>query len=67
MRAEPQAEAARLIGELTEVEAVSSHDELLEVVVDTAQAATINRMLVRAGVAVSAIYAQSASSRARAG
>ena len=61
VRAEPQAKAARLIGELTGVEAVSSHDGLLEVVVDTAQAAAINRMLVHAGVAVSAIYAQTAS------
>jgi len=61
VRAEPQAEAARLIGELPGVETVSSHDGLLEVVVDTAQAAAINRMLVQAGIAVSAIYAQTAS------
>ena len=61
VRAEPQAEAARLIGELPGVETVSSHDGLLEVVVDTAQAAAINRKLVQAGIAVSAIYAQTAS------
>ncbi len=61
LRAEPQAEAVRLIGALPEVETVAVHDGLLEVVVDTAQAAAINRMLVQSGVAVSAIYAQTAS------
>ncbi len=61
VRAEPQAEAARLIGALPEVETVAANDGLLEVVVDTAQAAAINRMLVQSGVAVSAIYAQTAS------
>ncbi len=61
VRAAPQAQAARLVGALPEVEAVTQHDGLLEVVVDTAQAAAINRMLVEAGVAVSAIYAQTAS------
>jgi ABC-type multidrug transport system ATPase subunit len=61
VRAEPQAEAARLIGALPDVEAVTGDDGLLEVVVDTARAAAINRMLVQAGVAVSAIYPQTAS------
>jgi len=61
VRAEPQAEAARLIGALPEVETVAANDGLLEVVVDTAQAAAINRMLVQSGVAVSAIYPQTAS------
>jgi hypothetical protein len=40
---------------------VSASGGLLEVVVDAGQAAAINRMLVEAGVAVSAIYAQTAS------
>ena len=61
VRAEPQSEAARLIGELPGVEAVAGDDGLLEVVVDTARAAAINRMLVQAGVAVSAIYPHTAS------
>ena len=61
VRAEPQAEAARLLGALPEVEAVTRNDGLLEVAVDTAQAAAINRALVHAGVAVSEIYAQTAS------
>jgi ABC-2 type transport system ATP-binding protein len=61
VRAEPQAEAARLIGELPGVEAVTAGDGLLEVAVDTAQAAAVNRILVQAGVAVSAIYPHTAS------
>ena len=61
VRAEPQADAARLIGALPEVEAVTARDGLLEVAVDTAQAAAINRTLVHAGVSVSEIYAQTAS------
>ena len=61
VRAEPQSEAARLIGAMAQVEAVTASDGLLEVVVDTAQAAAINRTLVQAGVAVSEIYAQTAS------
>ena len=61
VRAEPQAEAARLIGAMPHVEAVTSRDGLLEIAVDTAQAAAINRTLVHAGVAVSEIYAQTTS------
>jgi ABC-2 type transport system ATP-binding protein len=61
VRAHPQPEAARLIEAIAQVEAVTSRDGLLEVVVDTAQAAAINRTLVQAGVAVSEIYAQTAS------
>jgi ABC-type multidrug transport system ATPase subunit len=61
VRAEPRTEAARLIGALPGVEAVTGEDGLLAVVVDTAQAAAINRMLVQAGVAVSAIYPHTAS------
>ena len=61
VRAEPQGQAARLIAALADVQAVTSDDGLLEVAVDTAHAAAINRMLVQAGVAVSEIYAQTAS------
>ena len=61
VRAEPQAAAARLIAALPEVEAVTRVDGVLEVVVDTDRAAQINRMLVQADIAVSAIYAQTAS------
>jgi ABC-2 type transport system ATP-binding protein len=59
--AEPLAEAARLIGALPDVDDVTSVDGLLEVAVDTSQAATINRVLVDAGIAVSELYAQKAS------
>ena len=59
--AEPLAEAARLIGALPDVDDVTSVDGLLEVAVDTSQAATINRVLVEAGIAVSELYAQKAS------
>jgi ABC-2 type transport system ATP-binding protein len=61
VRAEPQSEAARLIGTLPDVEGVRSVDGLLEVATDTARAAAINRALVEAGVAVSELYAQKAS------
>jgi ABC-2 type transport system ATP-binding protein len=61
VRAHPQAEAARLLTALPDVEAVTGEDGVLDVVVDTAQAAAINRMLVQAGVAVSEIFAQTAS------
>jgi ABC-type multidrug transport system ATPase subunit len=61
VRAEPLAEAGRLIGALPDVEDVSHVDGLLEVAVDPARAATINRMLVEAGIGVSELYAQKAS------
>jgi ABC-type multidrug transport system ATPase subunit len=61
VRAEPLAEAARLIGALPEVDEVTRIDGLLEVAVDTAEAPTINQMLVQAGIAVSELYAQKAS------
>jgi ABC-2 type transport system ATP-binding protein len=61
VRAEPLAEAARLVGALPDVDEVMSVDGLLEVVVDTAQAPAINRVLVDAGIAVSELYAQKAS------
>jgi ABC-type multidrug transport system ATPase subunit len=61
VRAEPQAEAARLIGALPDVDAVTSVDGLLDVTVDTTRAPAINRALVEAGIAVSELYAQKAS------
>jgi ABC-type multidrug transport system ATPase subunit len=61
LRAEPLAAAARLVGDLPGVDAVAAADGRLDVTVDTAQAAAINRALVQAGIAVSEIYAQSAS------
>jgi ABC-type multidrug transport system ATPase subunit len=61
LRAEPLAEAARLVGDRRDVEAVTTVDGLLEVAVDTAQASAINRQLVQAGIAVSELYAQTAS------
>jgi len=61
VRAEPLAEAARLVGALPGVDDVTSADGLLDVTVDTAQAPAINRLLVDAGIAVSELYAQKAS------
>jgi ABC-2 type transport system ATP-binding protein len=61
VRAEPLAEAARLVGGLPGVDGVTSADGLLDVTVDTAQAPAINRLLVEAGIAVSELYAQKAS------
>jgi ABC-type multidrug transport system ATPase subunit len=61
VRAEPLAEAGRLIGALPEVEEVAHADGLLEVAVDPAVAPSINSMLVEAGIAVSELYAQKAS------
>jgi ABC-type multidrug transport system ATPase subunit len=61
VRAEPQAEAARLIGALPDVAAVATVDGGLDVTVDTTRAPAINRALVEAGIAVSELYAQKAS------
>jgi ABC-2 type transport system ATP-binding protein len=61
VRAEPHSKAAHLIGTLPNVDGVRSVDGLLEVATDTARAATINRALVEAGIAVSELYAQKAS------
>jgi ABC-2 type transport system ATP-binding protein len=61
VRAEPLDEAARLIGALPGVDAVTCGDGLLDVIVDTARAPVINRALVEAGVAVSELRAQQAS------
>jgi ABC-2 type transport system ATP-binding protein len=61
VRAEPLAEAARLIGGVPGVDGVTNADGLLDVTVDEAQAPAINRLLVEAGIAVSELYAQKAS------
>jgi len=61
VRAEPLAEAARLIDALPNVDEVTRVDGLLEVAVDTSEAPAINRVLVEAGIAVSELYAEKAS------
>ena len=61
VRAEPQAEAVRLIGALPDVAGVTPVDGVLDVTVDAARAPAINRALVEAGIAVSELYAQKAS------
>jgi ABC-type multidrug transport system ATPase subunit len=61
VRAEPLAEAARLMDALPNVDGVTRVDRLLEVAVDTADAPAINRVLVEAGIAVSELYVQKAS------
>jgi ABC-type multidrug transport system ATPase subunit len=61
VRAEPLADAARLIRALPDVDEVTSADGLLDVTVDTSRAPAINRLLVDAGIAVSELYAQQAS------
>jgi ABC-type multidrug transport system ATPase subunit len=61
VRAEPLSEAARVVGAIASVDHVTSVDGVLDVAVDTAQAPAINRALVEAGIAVSALYPQKAS------
>jgi ABC-type multidrug transport system ATPase subunit len=61
VRAEPLADAARLVGGIPAVDRVSRVDGLLEVAVDTSLAPAINRTLVEAGIAVSELYPQTAS------
>jgi ABC-2 type transport system ATP-binding protein len=61
LRAEPVAEAARLVGTLPAVDAVTVADGVLEITADTAQASAINRALVQRGVAVSELYPRTAS------
>jgi ABC-2 type transport system ATP-binding protein len=61
VRAEPRDEAARLIRTLPDVDEVTSVDGLLDVTVDSSRAPAINRLLVEAGIAVSELYAQTAS------
>jgi ABC-2 type transport system ATP-binding protein len=61
VRAEPLAEAARMIRALPDVDEVAIVDGLLDVTVDSSRAAAINSLLVKAGIAVSELYAQQAS------
>jgi ABC-type multidrug transport system ATPase subunit len=61
VRAEPAGAAARVIGAVPGVEAVSRVDGLLDVAVDPARAAAINRALVEAGLDVSELYSAKAS------
>jgi ABC-type multidrug transport system ATPase subunit len=61
VRAEPVAEAARLLEDLPEVGGLNRVDGLLELSVDTARAPAINRALVEAGIAVSELYPARAS------
>jgi ABC-type multidrug transport system ATPase subunit len=61
VRAEPIAEAARLLNAFPDVDRVTRVDGLLEVAVDTSEAPAINRLLVEAGIGVSELYAQKAS------
>ena len=61
VRAEPLAEAARVVEGIPAVDEVTSVDGVLDIAVDTAQAPAINRALVEAGIAVSALYPQKAS------
>ena len=61
VRAEPAGEAARLIGGLPGVDAVTPRDGVLDVAVDAVRAPAINRALVEAGIAVSELYAEQAS------
>jgi hypothetical protein len=55
------AAAARVIGAVPGVEAVSRVDGLLDVAVDPARAAAVNRALVEAGLDVSELYSAKAS------
>jgi ABC-type multidrug transport system ATPase subunit len=61
VRAEPVAEAARVIAALPGVDGVTQRDGLLDVTVDEARASAINRTLVERGIAVSELYAERAS------
>jgi ABC-2 type transport system ATP-binding protein len=59
--AEPQDDAARLLGSLDGVEAVTAVDGHLDVSVDAGRAAAVNRALVEGGIAVSELRARRAS------
>jgi ABC-type multidrug transport system ATPase subunit len=61
VRAEPPAEAARVLGALPWVEEVARVDGALSVAVDTARAAAVNRALVEADIAVSELHPQTTS------
>jgi ABC-type multidrug transport system ATPase subunit len=61
VRAEPLAAAVRIASALPQVDHVTIRDGFLEVAADVAHAAAINLELVRAGIAVSELSAQTAS------
>jgi ABC-type multidrug transport system ATPase subunit len=61
LRAEPLPDAARIVAALPGVEAVAADDGHLDVTVDPARAAAVNRALVEAGIAVSELRARQAS------
>jgi ABC-2 type transport system ATP-binding protein len=61
VRAQPIADAVRVLGKLPGVEQVTRVDGLLSVAVDLAQAAAVNRALVGAGIDVSELSADKAS------
>ena len=61
VRAEPLAEAKRLVASLPGVERVAVVDDVLRIETDPAGAAAINRALVTAGVAVSELSVERAS------
>jgi len=61
VRAEPLAEAERLVASLPGIERVAVVDGVLRVATDPAGAATINRILVGAGVDVSELSVERAS------
>jgi ABC-2 type transport system ATP-binding protein len=61
VRAEPAAEAERLVASLPGVETVTSDGGALHVMVDPVEAPAINRALVGAGIAVSELVSERAS------
>jgi ABC-type multidrug transport system ATPase subunit len=61
VRANPEGRATSVLEALPEVKGVVAHDDVLSVTADPASAATINRALVEAGVAVSELRSDRAS------
>jgi ABC-2 type transport system ATP-binding protein len=61
LRVEPIAAAARLLGKLPGVDAVTNAGGVIDLAVDTARAPAINRALVEAGIDVAEIYRRQAS------
>ena len=61
LRAEPLPEAIELVGALPGVGAITTVDGVIDIAADSAEAATINRALVDAGISVSELYPRRAS------
>ena len=61
LRAEPLPEAIELVGALPGVGAITTVDGVIDIAADSAEAATINRALVEAGISVSELYPRRAS------